>query len=281
MSVQCYSCFSENINIKYKKNGYNIYSCNSCSLEFVFPQPSESELEKIYTKSYFDRGDKYSKSNEVNIKNDNKKLSIIKKSRLKGKLLDIGCAKGDFLFLAKKNGFDVTGVEISKAACQSAKSKNLNVYNSDLLSKKFDSNCFDVVTMWDVIEHLKNPKQIVDEIHRILKPGGLIFFSTGDVSSRYARISGYYWHLLTPPQHLFYFSPKSIKGLFDDKKYSFKELVYDGKYVTLGFLFFKAEETFGKIISPFKSIINKMNIDNKFIKINLFDIFIGSWEKKG
>ena len=175
MFVQCYSCLSENINIKYKKNGYNIYSCNSCSLEFVFPQPSESELEKIYTKSYFDRGDKYSKSNEVNIKNDNKKLSIIKKSRLKGKLLDIGCAKGDFLFLAKKNGFDVTGVEISKSACQSAKSKNLNVYNSDLLSKKFDSNCFDVVTMWDVIEHLKNPLNLISESLRVCKPNGKIY----------------------------------------------------------------------------------------------------------
>ena len=135
--------------------------------------------------------------------------------------------------------------------------------------------------MWDVIEHLKNPKQIIDEIHRILKPNGLIFFSTGDVSSKYARISGYYWHLLTPPQHLFYFSPKSVKSLFNNKQFLSKETVYEGKYVTLGFLFFKAEETFGKIISPFRYIINKLRIDNIFIKINLFDIFITVCQKKG
>jgi len=286
-SLACPICrLGDNVSFRFLKNGYNIYRCDDCNLLFVYPQPSPDELLRIYDNSYFKRGNKYLTMNETesrsrNLDNDKRKIDVIKKHKETGKLLDVGCAMGDFLYLARQEGFDVAGVEISTSCTDYVKNKlGIDVHSGDLLSAQLPSNTYDVVTLWDVIEHLRNPAETLNETYRILRPGGILCFSTGDIDSFYARIMGRFWHLLTPPQHLFYFSAKSIKKILDRCGLAINQIAYPGKYATCDFVLFKARETFGVVVSPFQMIAGLFGFGSSKIYINIHDIMTCVAEKK-
>lgn len=107
-------------------------------------------------------------------------LSLIKKYKKNGKLLDVGCAYGFFASFTSKRNFDVTGCDISEHAVNKAKKcfPNLKIFKKDIQNKtKFKNNFFDVVTAFDVLEHCKNLTPVLREIKRILKPDGIFFIS--------------------------------------------------------------------------------------------------------
>ena len=133
-------------------------------------------------------------------------------------------------------------------------------------------NSFDIVTLWDVLEHLRDPVLDLEKVYRILKPKGFIIFSTGDISSFWAKLSGKKWQLMTPPQHLFFFSKKSVLKLIPKIGFEIAEIVYFGKNIPLYFLLFKAEETYGSIFNTFRNLLKKTKMDTKSVHINLRDI---------
>ena len=203
-SLVCPICrHGGNVSFRFLKNGYNIYRCDDCNLLFVYPQPSPDELLRIYDDTYFKRGNKYLTANEAesrnrNLDNDMQKINIIKKYKESGVLLDVGCAMGDFLYLARQEGFEVAGVEISTSCTDYVKNKlGIDVHGGDLLSAQLPSSTYDVVTLWDVIEHLRNPLETLNETYRIMRPEGILCLSTGDIDLFYARIMGRFSYLLT------------------------------------------------------------------------------------
>lgn len=286
-SLPCPLCgYNGNVSFRILKNGYHIYRCDDCNLMFVHPQPSPDELLRIYDNSYFSRGNKYLRMDETesqsrNLDNDKQKINIIKKYKENGMLLDVGCAMGEFLYLARQEGFDVAGVEVSTLCTDYVKNKlGIDIHSGDLLSAHLPSNMYDVVTLWDVIEHLRNPVEIINELYRILRPGGILCFSTGDVESFYAHIMGRFWHLLTPPQHLFYFSAKSVRKMLDRYGFAVNEITHRGKYATCDFILFKARETFGAVVKSFQMIAGLFGFGSSRIYINIYDIMTCVAEKK-
>ena len=262
----------------YTKNSYEIHRCSSCGLKFVSPQPSDEELKRIYDSSYFQRGNKYfdKDTSEAAVRtrrNDVQKLELVIKHKETGALLDLGCAMGGFLDVAQDSGFEVTGLELSDfSAKHTEKELGCKVYNCDLLQANIPSNSFDVITMWDVIEHLKNPEETLKEIERILKPGGYLFATTGDIGSLYAKITGRYWHLMTPPQHLFFFTRPSLTKMLGRAKLNVKEFVYPGKRASISFILFKARETFGIFVSPLQKLAEMTGLGKKGLYVNIRDI---------
>ncbi|MDD3296482.1 MAG: class I SAM-dependent methyltransferase [Candidatus Omnitrophica bacterium] len=112
----------------------------------------------------------------------NDRLRSIKKRRTFGKLLDVGCNYGIFLKLAKENGYQVYGVDMSQSAIKYARNElKLNVECKTLKGANFPSEYFDVISMFDVIEHVKDPIGELQEIHRVLKKDGLFFLTTPNV----------------------------------------------------------------------------------------------------
>jgi SAM-dependent methyltransferase len=243
---------------------------------FASPMPSDKELLKIYDASYFDRGNKYSPpgdSTDPNMLNDEMKIKLVQEYVSSGRLLDVGCALGGFLQTARAKGFNVSGVEPSKCAADNASCKlGIEVANCDLKSAGLTEGSFDVITMWDSLEHLRNPNETLMEAWRLLKKDGLLFFSTGDASTPWARLTGRGWHLLTPPQHLYYYSPASISVLLEKSGFAYVESRHAGKYATLDFISFKAREAFGGFLSPIRMLIHVMKIHNLRVYLNLFDI---------
>lgn len=130
-----------------------------------------------------------------------------------GRLLDVGCAAGFFLAEARRY-FDVRGVELSEYSSRFAREHlGLPVFTGSLAAAGFADASFDLITLWDVIEHVPDPFDVLRECRRLLRPSGHVVLTTGDIGSGYAMRSGPNWHLLAPPWHLYYFSRRTMASM--------------------------------------------------------------------
>lgn len=182
--------------------------CLNCSHVFCFPLPKN-----IY-KNYEDVVDNQYLRYTISIRDSASIiLPLIKKIIPTGKILDVGCATGEFLSKAREFGYSVEGLELSKWSSEIARKKGIKVYRILLksLASKY-SNRYDVITLFGVIEHFENPKKEMEYIKKLLKPGGIIVVWTGDVNSISSRIlkrNWWYWQ----GQHIQYFSSESLNVL--------------------------------------------------------------------
>jgi len=277
--IACPICCSDKCNIQFEKNGYLIYKCQGCSVCFVFPQPPKKEILSIYGADYFRRGNKYQISSTSGAEkssvlfNEQQKLQKIAEFKTSGNLLDCGCATGEFLYAAKREGFDINGLEVSSTAAEIAsRSLEIKIDNCELMDADYSKEFYDVITFWDVVEHLKDPVSVFKKANEILKPDGIIAFSTGDIFSLWARLTGSYWQLLTPPQHLFFFNLKSIETALKLSGFELIEYYYLGKKVKIEFLIFKITETFGNIGILGKLFYGIFGRKKEYITVNLHDI---------
>ena len=104
-------------------------------------------------------------------------------------MLDIGCASGYFLDIAQKNGWQIDGIELSQDLAKQAEALlNIQIYSLTLEEVNFASNYFDVVSMFDVLEHLSDPAKTLEEISRIMKPGGILVVNFPAIDSIFAKI---------------------------------------------------------------------------------------------
>jgi ubiquinone/menaquinone biosynthesis C-methylase UbiE len=131
-----------------------------------------------------------------------------------GRLLDVGCASGFFLRVAKESGFEVQGVEISAIPLDYArKVMSVDVFHGSLFDARFPEAYFDVVTLWDTFEHLRDPQKMLEEIRRILKSGGVLAVETLNMNTLSSFLLRARWPLYAPPYHLFYFTRKTLKNV--------------------------------------------------------------------
>jgi SAM-dependent methyltransferase len=192
---------------------------------------------------------------------------------LKKRLLDIGCGPGFFLDEASKH-FDVYGIDISKVAVDYAVNKlNLKVVNTKFRNGLFKPNEFDVVTLWDTLEHMEDPQQALREISILVKRNGVLAITTGDFLSWTAWFWGKKWHLLTVPQHLFFFTKKSINILVEKNGFKILDFSYPYGFYTISYMIKKILASFDKryyySLLPYK--LEKF-LSKVIIPFNLFDI---------
>ena len=149
-----------------------------------------------------------------------------------GLAIDIGCAAGFFLNVCRQVGWEVKGVELSDyAAAFARKQLNLDVHTGTLATAKYRTGLAKLVTLWDVIEHVPDPKQLLAEATSVLKPGGLLVLSTGDIESRVSRLFKSSWRLITY-DHLYYFSAQTIQRYLEDVGLEVLEVRYPGRFVS-------------------------------------------------
>lgn len=226
-SVNCNYCSSEEYEVKYIKDGFNIVQCKKCSLVYVNPRLKLNVVLDQYNDDYF-KGEGFDKS--IDYETEYQKqlktvdlndwdISVIKellpdrnKDGNAPKLLDAGCGMGLFLSKAKARGFEVYGLEYSEYAAEFVASKGISVKNSTIDAADLEENYFDVVIMKEVIEHLPDPLASLKKIHRTLKPGGLLFMTTGNYDSPERMLRGKDWFYFMPTGHLYVFSRKTMRN---------------------------------------------------------------------
>jgi ubiquinone biosynthesis O-methyltransferase len=132
-------------------------------------------------------------------------------------LLDVGCGSGTLLSLLKRRGFRVRGVDFSSEAAAIAKSENdVNVAVGSLEEVHFHDESFDVITLFHVMEHVTNPRRVLEEVSRILRPNGAVILQVPNIESWQFKMFGAKWYGLDIPRHVIDYSKKSMLKLLSD-----------------------------------------------------------------
>lgn len=202
----------------FRVDGYTIVRCPSCDLVYAETRPAgECDL---YDQSYYNsetaKGGyaNYFAGSDTNRMTFARRLRSIEQRRgARGRVLDLGCALGDFLSVARSAGWEVQGVELSAWAAEVARRRGLAVHTGSLESAGFAGGSFDVVTLYDVIEHCTDPIALLAEVHRVLAFGGLVHVVTPNVGGLLSRLFGRWWYHYKPGEHLYYFSPTTLTAL--------------------------------------------------------------------
>jgi 2-polyprenyl-3-methyl-5-hydroxy-6-metoxy-1,4-benzoquinol methylase len=128
-----------------------------------------------------------------------------------GRLLDVGCATGEFLLAARERGWEAVGVEVSPYAAAAARRRGLQVHSGTLADVPSPATTFDVVTLLDVVEHLEDPLGALRAIHRLLRPGGLVVVETPNWRSIYRVLLRGRWAAFQPRFHLMFFEERTLR----------------------------------------------------------------------
>ena len=206
------------------------------------PQPSKSKLPDYYkSEDYISHTDAKRNLFEkiyhlVRIYSLNKKLNLINSYNTSEKhLLDIGCGTGDFLSIAKKKKWTVTGIEPNSEARLIANKKTNNaVFNTEHL-EQLNPLSYDVITLWHVLEHLPDLEVHINLFKKLLKPNGILIIAVPNYKSYDALHYKTYWAALDVPRHLWHFNKKSIIKLterFSLKVEKIKPMFFDAFYVS-------------------------------------------------
>lgn len=213
--MNCPVCDGQNFTLWGEVGAYSILTCE-CGLGVTYPFPTLEELSTSNSEIYQveQRIRIYLSQSTVFESRYRQYVNNIKSYRQGGRLLDVGCNIGLFLKVAREEGFEVTGVELNQGCAEYGKNHfGLNIHSEYLEIVNFPAENFDVVTLFDVLEHVPDLHGFLREVGRVLKPGGLIVVQSPNLDSLMAEITGSQWNWLTPPDHLFHFTPDSLKKL--------------------------------------------------------------------
>ncbi len=188
------------------------------------------------------------------------------------RLLDVGCHIGVFLEIAGAHGWEAWGVEPSRWAVEIARAKGLRVIEGTLREAAFPDAWFDVVTMWDVIEHLSDPMGELREVHRILKPGGWVVIHTMDIESPFARLLGARWPWLME-MHLYYFSRRTLRRMLERAGFESVRTAAEGRYLRLGYLATRVRALFPRLGALLVGLVRWARLEGRAVYINLGDLF--------
>ena len=219
----CAHCRSREARLKWQRDDYSIVECGKCGLIYVAQEVTRAQLDAYYDSGYYAGDGKaytdYLAKAPVRKHHYRSMLPAIKRhlapqARENARVLDVGCAAGYFLEVATEAGWHAQGVELSPyMSAYAREERGLCVQTGTIEEADLPLETFDLITMWDVIEHVQNPSQVLQRAAELLKPDGLLILATGDVKGVTARIYGEKWSLIAPPGHLFYFSRRTLGAL--------------------------------------------------------------------
>ena len=206
---------------------YSILKCRACGLGITSPFPAAVQLEEMNRKTYEgeQRAAVYSARKKEFKQRYGGYLARIKRFKPAGALLDAGCNIGVFMNAARREGFEVTGVEINGSCAAYGRERfGLDIRALSLQAAAFPDGAFDVVTLFDVLEHVPDPRGFLTEVNRVLKNGGLLLAQSPNLDSFMARLMKENWSWLTPPDHLYHFTPGSLKRILEEQGFGVREL---------------------------------------------------------
>ena len=235
---KCPVCFSGNPREAFQKNGYDHWSCQQCDALYVFPVPTAEALADYYAENAEQPNSSQCWEGEaLHFRHYEAiwaaALRAAKAQAGAGPLLDVGCGGGQFLAFARRQGWDsLCGVELSEPAAELARARSgAEIHSSDFLDSVLPASSQAVVTMWNVIEHAPQPRAFVQEVHRLLRPGGVFIADCPSRRGLTMSLIGPQAWVVMPPEHLTYFSPTALRTLLEAEGLSLVRLASNTIYL--------------------------------------------------
>jgi len=278
-SVPCNLCGQDIPKTLFHIGRFRIVECGGCQLVYTSPRLRLESLKSIYNQSYFQSPnslvhgyDDYQKEKPSIQKTFRQRWNRIRKlsGDRPGRLLDVGCALGYLLDIARCDGWETKGLDTSQYAVQYARETlQLDVAHSDLTHLPFPDEHFNVITLWDVIEHLPDPTRTIRECFQKLKPGGLLSIITPDQSSLCARLLGKRWvEYQKPHEHIYFFSTSNFAELLRRIGFHIEWKGTAGKHVPLGFALERLCSYQPTVFGALHRLTKTFRIDSINLKIN-------------
>lgn len=235
--TSCPVCESVHRDGTFQAKGRLIVTCGNCRLQFVdplTPAAAEAALQKLgeaFLETYIREESSYRayfrrKTNDL--------LNVMPP----GRLLDVGCATGVFLHEARRAGFEGTGLDLLPPAVEYARDRlGIDAHLGLLQERAFPSGQFDAVTLFQIIEHVPAPRDLVKEVGRVLRPGGVLLLTTPDRRGFLGRVMARRWFEYYNEEHLTYFEETSLRRLLVDSGFTMSRLSTEfGRAFTLRYV---------------------------------------------
>lgn len=228
--VKCMLCGCDEPDVLSVQRSWPVSICSNCGLIYLSSRPVESALEAMYSKEYYDSAEvgyggyveNFNKYNSIFTRLFNRRAGDIEPFRGQSRLLEVGCAHGFLLDHLRKRKWKVKGLEVSSLAAKYAVEElGLDVFCGKLEDAVYHDNSFDVVLLLDVLEHLHRPYETLNEIGRILAPGGVLVVQCPWELTHWEERAEAFLKKLKPctiapdavPAHLYFFSPQTLEAL--------------------------------------------------------------------
>ena len=288
----CALCGSGGRSTLFEEPPFSVVRCSTCGLVYVTPRLSpDALLEEIYDESYWKSDSPkvrgyadYSAERAFYERTFRIRAKFVRRfAAPPGKVLDVGCAAGYYLSTAREDGWECAGVEPSRPIAETAR-KNLpgvEIFTGLLEDAPFEKETFDLVTLWDVVEHTPDPVSFLRAAASMVKPGGILVLETQNVDSLFARILGRKWQHYKHSEHLFHFSPYTLRRLLEDAAgLTILSMTsrYGGKLVSPAFI----AERVGRIHPLLSRLLSPLaGLKKTAIYVNLLDELVAACRKDG
>jgi SAM-dependent methyltransferase len=199
------------------RSGESLFSyvrCSACGLVFLSPRPEAAEMLGFYDEDYYGGEDRKFRFGMEVLRRLLARARVRRAGRYfpsSGKVLDVGCGQGTFLRLMQEKGWKGYGTELSPRSASRAVEAGLSVSVGELQENQFPPDFFDMITFWQVLEHLRDPAAVLKRVRPLLRRRGIVAVSIPNVESWQARTFRADWFHLDAPRHLFLFSPVTLE----------------------------------------------------------------------
>jgi 2-polyprenyl-3-methyl-5-hydroxy-6-metoxy-1,4-benzoquinol methylase len=256
--------------------GYGIHGpvvkCRGCGLVYVNPRVNGSDVLDDYKEVVDELYVQERQGRVLTFQRHLRPLEGVAGPPNGRRLLDVGCHIGVFVEVAQQGGWDAWGIEPSRWAAEQARAGDLKVVNGTLATSGFEDASFDVITMWDVIEHVPDPRQELQQVYRLLKAGGIVVIHTIDIESPFARLMGRRWPWLME-MHLYYFSPRTLRRMVEGIGFKVIHSSPQGRYLQLGYLISRLQPYSRPVYRLLDAVVTRLNLRAIAVPINLGDLF--------
>ena len=271
---QCpHHCDATTDEVLHRFGEFQISRCGACGLVRLVPRLTESELVELYEREYFSGDhaigyDTYEQDASLYEKTFARRLKLIQSFKTSGRLLDIGCGLGFFLNVAARRGFDVQGLEMSAYAFERASAGFPGrIHQGLLVPGLFPAKSFDIVTLFDVFEHVYEPRGFIRILDEITNDDAIVCITTPNHRSLLSRVSGRNWISYKIPEHVFYYTPETLRRMVEPL-FEIVLLRSEGQYCTLEFLAERLKTLIRPLGSTLLQTVRALHISKWPIYIN-------------
>jgi len=194
---------------------YQLLRCTSCWCVWLANPPRPEEMGPHYSEDYHEAI--VTGAEHTGAKRWQTHRKVIAQYKEQGAILDVGCSSGSFLASMRSGRWKLYGIEMDESTAERARANSgAEVFVGDVMDAPFGPNSFDVITGFDVLEHMYQPREFLERVMSWLRPGGIFFAKFPNIDSWEAKLFGTYWYGLELPRHLYHFSPRSMNYLVAD-----------------------------------------------------------------